>query len=61
MRKVVLTAFAALVLLAFTFSGCKKEQPVTKPAPTTKAPAPAPAPAPSTEKPAAPAPTTPGQ
>ena len=37
MRRVVLTALAALVLVAFTFSGCKKQTPVTeKKAPTTQ-------------------------
>lgn len=39
MRRVVLTALAALALVAFTFSGCKKETPVT---PDTKKTAPAP-------------------
>jgi len=65
MRRVVLTALAALALVAFTFSGCKKQPPVTPAGktetkssagqPTTVAPAEkqaAPAPAPTTPAPA---------
>jgi len=38
MRRVVLTALAALALVAFNFSGCKKETPVTEKKPTTTTP-----------------------
>lgn len=65
MRKAILTLSAVLMLVAFTFAGCKSSEEQapavkqttkstapatgTKKAPTTTAPAPTPAPAPATK------------